>query len=165
LPWKRCYDLGPKQNWGHEVSGVALRRFDLTRVGRLLQRESRDRNGALDIMNIGANGALPFEVDNGDPAEEIARLESRLDELADAMARCRKIRLISQIAIAASGIWLLAAAVGVIGFDPMGLMAAIAGVIGGTVMYGSNTTTSRQVDAAIEKAEAMRAALIEAQDS
>jgi hypothetical protein len=32
-------------------------------------------------------------------------------------------------------------------------------------MYGSNTTTSRQVDAAIEKAEAMRAALIEARDS
>src|SRR5713101_7654557 len=126
LPWKRCYDLGPKQNWGHGVSGVALRRFDPATVGRPQQCESRDRNGALDIMNIGANEALPFEAD---------------------------------------GIWLLAAAIGVIGFDPMGLMAAIAGVIGGTVMYGSNTTTSQQVDAAIEKAEAMRAALIEAQES
>ena len=116
-------------------------------------------------MNIGANGALPVEADDGDPADQIARLESRLDELADAMARCRKIRLISQIAIAAGGTWLLAVAIGVIGFDPMGFMAAIAGVIGGTVMYGSNTTTSRQVDAAIEKAEAMRAALIEARES
>jgi hypothetical protein len=116
-------------------------------------------------MNIGANGALPVETDDGDPADEIAGIESRLDELADAMARCRKIRLISQIAIVAGGIWLLAALIGVIGFDPVGLMAAIAGVIGGTVMYGSNTTTSRQVDVAIEKAEAMRAALIEARDS
>ena len=116
-------------------------------------------------MNIGANEALPFEADDGDPADEIARIESRLDELADAMARCRKIGLIAQIAIAAGGIWLLAAAIGVIGFDPMGLMAAIAGVIGGTVMYGSNTTTSQQVDAAIKKAEAMRAALIEARES
>jgi hypothetical protein len=116
-------------------------------------------------MNIGANGALPSETDDGDPADQVARLESRLDELADAMARCRKIRLISQIAITAGGIWLLAALIGVIGFDPMGLMAAIAAVIGGTVMYGSNTTTSRQVGAAIEKAEAMRAALIEAGDS
>jgi hypothetical protein len=80
------------------------------------------------------------------------------------MARCRKIKLISQIAITAGGIWLFAAAIGVIGFDPMALMAAIAGVIGGTVMYGSNTTTSRQVGAAIEKAETMRAALIEALD-
>jgi hypothetical protein len=116
-------------------------------------------------MNIGANGALPFEADDGDTADQIASLESRLDELADAMARCRKIKLISQIAITAGGIWLLAAAIGLIGFDPVALMAAIAGVIGGTVMYGSNTTTSQQVGAAIEKAEAMRAALIEALDS
>jgi hypothetical protein len=127
--------------------------------------DSRFKIATLDIMNIGANGALPFETDNGNPADEIARLEAQLDELADAAARCRKIRLISQIAIAAGGIWLLAAVIGIIGFDPIGLMAAIAGVIGGTVMYGSNTTTSLQVDAAIEKAEAMRAALIEAQDS
>jgi hypothetical protein len=165
LPWKWCYDLGPKQNWGHGVSGVAPGRFDPARVERPQQCESGDGNGALDIMNIGANEALPCEADDGDPAEQVARLESRLDELADAMARCRKIGLIAQIAIAAGGTWLLAAAIGIIGFDPMGLVAAIAGVIGGTVMYGSNTTTSRQVDAAIEKAEAMRAALIEAQDS
>ena len=116
-------------------------------------------------MNIGANGALPLETDEGDPADEIARLESRLDELADAMARCRKIRLISQIAMAAGGTWLLAMAIGVIGFDPVGLMAAISGVIGGTVMYGSNTTTSRQVDAAIKDAEAMREALIGSRES
>src|SRR5262249_13347834 len=127
--------------------------------------DSRFKIAKLGVMNIGANGALPFEADDDDPADEIARLESRLDELADAMARCRKIRLISQISIAAGGVWLLGAAIGVIGFDPMGLMAAIAGVIGGTVMYGSNTTTSRQVDAAIEKAEAMRAALIAARDA
>jgi hypothetical protein len=81
------------------------------------------------------------------------------------MARCRKIGLIAQIAIAAGGTWLLAAAIGIIGFDPMGLVAAIAGVIGGTVMYGSNTTTSRQVDDAIKNAEAMRVVLIEARDS
>ena len=156
--------------WARSKTGATcerhpLRRFDPATVGRPQQCESRDGKGALGIMNIGANGALPVEADDGDPADQIARLESRLDELADAMARCRKIRLISQIAIVAGGIWLLAAAIGIIGFDPMGLMAAIAGVIGGTVMYGSNTTTSRQVDAAIEKAEAMRAALIEARDS
>jgi hypothetical protein len=111
-------------------------------------------------MNIGADGALPFETDDGDPRDQIARLEARLDELADAMARCRKIRLISQIAITAGGAWLLAATVGAMGFNPVGLIAAISAVIGGIVMYGSNTTTSREVDDAIKKAEAMRAALI-----
>ena len=116
-------------------------------------------------MNIGANGALPCETDDGDPANEIARLDARLDELADAMARCRKISLISQIAIAAGGAWLSAVAIGLIGFDPMGLVAAISGVIGGIVMYGSNTTTSRQVDAAIKDAEAMREVLIRSGES
>jgi hypothetical protein len=122
-------------------------------------------NGALDIMNIGADEARPFEIDDGDPRDEIARLESRLDELADALARCRKIRLISRIAIAAGGTWLLAVVIGLIGFDPIGLMAAISGVIGGTVMYGSNTTTWREVDAAMKNAWAARAALIGSQES
>jgi hypothetical protein len=116
-------------------------------------------------MNIGANGALPYETDDGDPADEIAHLDARLDELADAMARCRKISLISQIAIAAGGTWLSAVAIGLVGYEPMGLVAAISGVIGGIVMYGSNTTTSRQVDAAIKDAEAMREVLIGSRES
>jgi hypothetical protein len=111
-------------------------------------------------MNIGADRAVPFESDGDDPRDQVDRLEARLDELGDAMVRCRKIRLISQIAIAAGGAWFVAAGVGAIGFDPIGLMAAISAVIGGTVMYGSNTTTSREVEAAMKNAEAMRAALI-----
>jgi len=111
-------------------------------------------------VNIGAEDAPPSEIEDGDPRDQIARLESRLEELAEALARCRKIKLISQIAIAGGGIWLLAVMIGVIGFDPMAMMAAISGVIGGTVMYGSNTTTSREIDAAMKEAEARRAALI-----
>ncbi len=111
-------------------------------------------------MNIGVENAPPSEIEDGDPRDQIARLESRLEELAEALARCRKIKLISQIAIAGGGIWLLAVTIGVIGFDPMAMMAAISGVIGGTVMYGSNTTTSREIDAAMKEAEALRAELI-----
>jgi hypothetical protein len=111
-------------------------------------------------MNIEADQALPFDADHGDPRDQIARLESRLEELADAMARCRKIKLMAQIAITVGGIWLLAVTIGVIGFSPMGMVAAISGVIGGTVLYGSNTTTSREVDAATKKAEALRTELI-----
>lgn len=111
-------------------------------------------------MNIGAHEVLPFETDHADPRDEIVRLESRLDELADAMERCRKIRLMSRISVVAGGIWLLAVVIGVVGYNPLGLMAAISAVIGGTVMYGSNTTTSREVDAAMNDAEAKRRALI-----
>jgi hypothetical protein len=110
-------------------------------------------------VNIATDdGRLPESGD--DPREQIAYLESRVEELADALARCRKIRLISQIAIAAGSIWMLAVTIGVLGVDPMAMIAAISGVIGGTVMYGSNRTTWREIDAAINDAEAKRAALI-----
>jgi hypothetical protein len=112
------------------------------------------------MVNIGAENVQSSEIEGGDPRDQIARLESRLEELAEALARCRKIKLISQIAIAGGGIWLLAVTIGIIGFDPMAMMAAISGVIGGTVMYGSNSTTSREVDAAMKEAEALRAELI-----
>jgi hypothetical protein len=119
----------------------------------------RPRTGQA-IVNIEADDEEQFEVDDADPRDQIARLEARLEELADAMARCRKIKLISQIAIAGGAIWMAAATIGIIGFDPVAMMAAIAAVIGGTVMYGSNTTTSQEIDAAIKDAEADRAALI-----
>ena len=102
--------------------------------------------------------------DGGDPRDEIARLETRLERLDDALARCRKIKLVAQIAIAGGGAWMLAVLIGVIGFDPIAMMAAISGVIGGTVMYGSNTTTTQEVKAAIADAEAERAELIESLD-
>ena len=111
-------------------------------------------------MNIAADDRGLSETGDGEPRDQIARLESRVEELADAMERCRKIRLVSRIAIAAGGVWMLAAAIGVLAFDPMAMMAAISGVIGGTVMYGSNRTTWREVDAAINEAEAKRAELI-----
>jgi hypothetical protein len=115
-------------------------------------------------VNIGAENPQPFKTEDGDPRDQIARLEMRLEELAETMTRCRKIKLISQIAIAGGGIWLLAVMIGIIGFNSVTLMAAISAVIGGTVVYGSNTTTSREVDTAMNEAEAQRAALIESLD-
>ena len=113
-------------------------------------------------MNHGIEDAQP--PDGGDPRDQIARLETRLEQLDEAMARCRKIKLLAQIALAGGGAWMVAALVGIIGFDPIAFMAAISGVIGGTVMYGSNTTTTKEVSAAIADAEDERAELIESLD-
>ena len=115
-------------------------------------------------MDIEADEALSSGTGNGDPRNEIARLETRLDEIADALARCRKFRLASQIAMAGGGVWLAAAIIGLAGFDPVAMMAAIAGVIGGIVMYGSNSTTAEELTAEMKDAEAKRAALIGALD-
>jgi hypothetical protein len=121
------------------------------------------RNRA-DFMTIEADETLPSDAPAGDARDEIARLETRLEELADALARCRKFRLAAQIAMAGGGLWLAAAVIGVIGFDPAAMIAAIAGVIGGIVMYGSNSTTAGELDAEMKEAEAKRAALIGALD-
>jgi hypothetical protein len=111
-------------------------------------------------VGIGAENARQFEVEDVDPRDQIARLEAQLEELADAMARCRKFKLVSQIVIAGGGLWMVGATLGVIGFDPVAMLAAISSVIGGTVMYGSNTTTSQEIAAAMQDAEALRAELI-----
>jgi hypothetical protein len=116
------------------------------------------------MMTIDANETLSFDARDGDARHEIARLETRLEDLAEALARCRKFRLASQIAMAGGGLWLVAAVVGIIGFDPVAMMVAIAGVIGGIVMYGSNSTTAKELAAEMKEAEAKREALIGALD-
>ncbi|MCL2429817.1 MAG: hypothetical protein FWD12_11345 [Alphaproteobacteria bacterium] len=115
-------------------------------------------------MNFEANEALSVDIGDGDMHDEIARLEARLEELTESLARCGKLRLASQIAMAGGGIWLAAAVTGIVGVDPVAMMVAIAGVIGGTVLYGSNATTTQQFEAEMKQAEAKRAALIGALD-
>ena len=115
-------------------------------------------------MTIDANETLSFDAPASDVRHEIARVETRLDEIADALARCRKFRLAAQIAMTGGGIWLVAAITGFAGFDPVAMTAAIAGVIGGIVMYGSNSTTAAELTAEMNDAEAKRAALIGALD-
>jgi hypothetical protein len=98
-------------------------------------------------------------VDN-DLHDEILRLEAKIEEFTGAIERCRKAMLVSKVAIAAGGLWLLAFTFGAIGFDPMAMIAAISAVIGGTVVFGSNTSTSKQAAVDIKAAEALRAELI-----
>jgi Flp pilus assembly protein TadB len=95
------------------------------------------------------------------PRDRIAWLEQQLERLAEARDRCGKIKLVAQIALAAGAVWFVAALIGVIGVDPVAMLVAIAGVIGGIVLYGSNATTAEQIAAHMEAAEAERTELIE----
>ena len=96
-----------------------------------------------------------------DPREQISRLEARIEELSDVMESCRKIILASRIAIAAGAAWLVAFTLGATGFHPVAMIAALAAVIGGIVVFGSNTGTSKQAAADLKQAEAQRIALID----
>jgi hypothetical protein len=74
---------------------------------------------------------------------------------------CRKAMLFSKVAIAAGGIWILSYLLGAISFDPAAMIGAIAATIGGVVIFGSNSSTSKQTTAAIKAAETRRAELID----
>jgi hypothetical protein len=102
----------------------------------------------------------PSETAEGDPRDQISRLEARIEELASVIESCRKLILISRVAIIAGGALLLAITLGVIRFDPVALMGATAAVMGGIVVFGSNTSTAKQAAANIKAAEALRTELI-----
>ena len=97
---------------------------------------------------------------DSDLRNEILRLEDRIDDLAEAMARSRRISQISKIAIVGGLIWILATILGVITFVPAAVITAIAAMIGGVVLFGSTTTTSKETSAAMRASEARRAELI-----
>ena len=97
----------------------------------------------------------------GDLREKIARLEADIEQLADSLDRCRKAMLLSKAAIAAGAILVLAYFLGPIGFDSTILIGAIAAIVGGVVVFGSNSSTSKQTMAALKDAESQRAKLID----
>jgi len=95
-----------------------------------------------------------------DPHDEIVRLEARIEELAARIESCRKFILASRIAMAAGGILLAATLFGAIRFDPRAMVAAMAALLGGIVVWGSNGSTAKEAANELAKAEAERAALI-----
>jgi hypothetical protein len=99
-------------------------------------------------------------MDEDDPTDEIARIEARLEELAEVAERCRKFILASKTAIAGGGALLLVVVLGLFGANETVAIGSIAAVLGGIVSLGSNVSTLRQTMAAISEAEAHRSDLI-----
>ncbi len=102
--------------------------------------------------------------DEDDPREEIARLEARIEELAEGLERCRKLAVFSKILLAGGALWLAASLLGIVNLAAPGAMAAITAILGGFILGGSNRSTMLQTQAAMEQAEAQRNELIGAID-
>ena len=98
---------------------------------------------------------------DGDLHDEIVRLEEHIEELAAKIENCRKFILASRIAMAGGGIVLAAMLLGAIRFDPAEMAAAVAALLGGIVVWGSNGSTAKEAAKELATAEADRAALIE----
>ena len=99
-------------------------------------------------------------MDDDNPSDEIARIEARLEQLAEVAERCRKFILASKAAIAGGGALLLVMMLGLFGSSQVTALGSIALVLGGIVSLGSNVSTLRQTMAAISAAEALRSELI-----
>jgi hypothetical protein len=95
-----------------------------------------------------------------DPRDEIARLETRIEELAARIESCRKFMLASRLAVAAGGALLAAALFGAIWLSAAAMTAAIAAVLGGIVVLGSNRSTANEAKAQMAAADQARSALI-----
>jgi hypothetical protein len=102
--------------------------------------------------------------DDGDLHEQILRIEAYIEELADVVESCRKIILVSKFAAGAGGVLILAIIIGAVGFNATVMIGAIAAVVGGTVVLGSNTSTLKQTTTDMKAAEARRAELISKMD-
>jgi hypothetical protein len=94
------------------------------------------------------------------PSDEISDIEVRIEELAEIAGRCRRIILGSKVAIASGFALLLIALLGLIDTGATAALGSIALVLGGIVSLGSNISTLRQTEAAINAAEARRSDLI-----
>jgi len=98
--------------------------------------------------------------DEIDEIDDISALEARIEELAEASERCRKIILASKIAIAAGFALLPILMLGLFGSGQATALGSIALILGGIVSLGSNISTLRQTADAISAAESLRSELI-----
>lgn len=97
-------------------------------------------------------------------SEDIVRIEERIDELREAIARCRKLSVAAKLMIGAGAAWIALTLLLLIPYLPSMLFGSLAAVIGGIVLLGSNSTTWSETKAALAASEAMRAEWIGRQD-
>jgi hypothetical protein len=92
--------------------------------------------------------------------QEIADLEAKIDALADAAERCRKVIALARMAAGVGGVLFAITLLGLFRSGPTALVLAITGVFGGLALFGSHTSTRDQIRSKLGACEARRAQLI-----
>jgi hypothetical protein len=95
-----------------------------------------------------------------DPRGEIVRLEAQIEQLGETLESTRKFVAASRVALVVGGVLLIVGMLGVVRFDATMMIAAMAAVLGGLVVLGSNRSTANEARTQLAAAEARRAELI-----
>jgi hypothetical protein len=101
-----------------------------------------------------------MDENDGDLREEIVRLEADIEQFAETIESCRKLILMAKAAMALGALLVLGALIGAITLDPAVLIGAFGVALGGLVVFGSNSSTLEQAQAATRAAELRRSELI-----
>jgi hypothetical protein len=145
------------------VSRISIARAVRDRFGKFPEFKyctARIEPATGGTANAAPAKALQIMTDDADPRDEIVRLETHIEKLADRLESCRKLILAGRVAVAAGGLVLVALLFGVIVFDPRVMMIGAAALLGGFVAWGSNSSTAMEAAEQMAAAESRRAALI-----
>jgi hypothetical protein len=98
---------------------------------------------------------------SGSLHDEIVRLEDRIERLSERIESCRKLILASRIAITAGTLALAGMLLGAMRFDPTVMAAAVAALLGGIAVWGSNRSTAQEAAEQLTLSDTRRSMLIQ----
>jgi hypothetical protein len=96
--------------------------------------------------------------------DEIERLEIRIEELREAIARSRRLRLVGLASAVIGPALIVGFVLGLVDYSPTRVIVAFALAIGGMVLMGSSRSSTEELERALKQAEAERMAAIDALD-
>ena len=102
-----------------------------------------------------------FEADPT-PAEQIERLEARIDELREVIRRSRRLVVVGRACAFAGAAVLICLVLGLATVTPVRMIVGIAVGLGGLVLMGSSVGSTEQLERSLKQTEAERNAAIDA---
>jgi hypothetical protein len=94
--------------------------------------------------------------------DEIERLELRIEELRERIARSRRLRLVGLASTVTGPALIVAFVLGLVDYNPARVLVAFALAIGGMVLMGSSRSSTEELERDLKQAEGERMAAIDA---
>ena len=93
--------------------------------------------------------------------EQIAELETEIENLSWAAERCGRMMLAAKVAIVAGVLLIATTTAGLLRFTPLLFVLSIGGVLGGVAFFGSTRATRQEMISKIRARETQRSEMID----